>query len=235
MNLIYNDYALPYAMGFQDPGSQQMYSIINLHDNIVYYLIIICTIVLQFFLSLIMNKEHLPYLIHGNLIELFQTCIPAIILQLIGIPSLQLIYLMDEILSPEITIKAIASQQFQTYEYSDYSNEIKFDSFLIPTDDLLPGDLRQLTLDNNLVLPINTSIRILISSNDVLHSFAVPALGLKCDAMPGRLNALGIIINRPSLYHGQCSELCGNLHSAMPITIEAVNLPKYITQIKEQL
>ena len=174
---------------------------------------------------------HLKYLSHGNLIEVIWTISPAMILWLIGLPSLKLLYMMDEILDAEITIKAIGFQWGWTYNYGDYTDSdegLTFDSFMIAENDLEFGELRQLTVDNYLVLPINTSIRLIITSNDVIHSFALPSLGIKCDALPGRLNSVGFIINRPSILFGQCSELCGVLHSAMPIGIKAVNLPQYL-------
>lgn len=105
---------------------------------------------------------------------------------------------------------------------------IAFDSFMLDEASLEEGDIRQLTVDNYLVLPVNTSIRILVTSNDVIHSFAVPSLAQKCDAIPGRLNSIGVVINRPSVYYGQCSELCGALHGFMPIGIKAVTIPSYV-------
>jgi len=143
--------------------------------------------------------------------------------------------MMDEILSAEITAKIIGFQWGWTYSYGDGSNTnegITFDSFMISEDDLEMGDFRQLAVDNYLVLPINTSIRLIITSNDVIHSWTVPSLGVKCDAMPGRLNSTGFIINRPSTLFGQCSELCGVLHSAMPIGLKAVNIPEYLNFIR---
>ncbi len=134
-------------------------------------------------------------------------------------------------------MKAVEPKHFDwSYEYSDYINNennesIAFDSFMIAEDDLELGDLRELAVDNYLVLPINTSIRLLISSNDVIHSFAIPSLGLKMDALPGRLNSLGFVINRESTYFGGCSELCGALHHAMPIGIKAVSLGSYLSFI----
>ena len=130
-------------------------------------------------------------------------------------------------LDPQLTIKAIGNQWYWSYEYSDYADPITFDSFLVSDSDLSPGDLRLLTVDNYLVLPICTQIRFLITSNDVIHSFAIPSLALKCDALPGRINAAGVIITRPSTFYGQCSELCGILHGFMPIGVHAVNLPSY--------
>ncbi len=137
--------------------------------------------------------------------------------------------MMDEILDSEITIKVIGNQWYWSYEYE---NGISFDSFLIDDNSLETGDLRLLTTDNSLVLPVNTSIRMLITSNDVIHSFAVPSLGLKCDAIPGRLNSLGLVIQRESSYFGQCSELCGILHGFMPISIKGVDLIAYATYLE---
>lgn len=143
--------------------------------------------------------------------------------------------MMDEILDAEVTIKAIGFQWGWTYSYGDYANDNEgstFDSFLVGEIDQEEGDLRQQAVDNYQVLPINTSIRVIVTSNDVIHSFAVPSLGVKCDALPGRLNSLGFVINRESTLFGQCSELCGILHSAMPIGIKAVSLPQYLLFIK---
>ena len=238
LNLIRADYGANYALGFQDPASNWMIGIIELHDNIMYYLIIIFQIVTWILITTLFNKNHLKYLSHGNLIEVIWTISPAIILWLIGLPSLKLLYMMDEILDAEITIKAIGFQWGWTYSYGDYTENdegITFDSFMIAENDLELGELRQLTVDNYLILPINTSIRLIITSNDVIHSFAIPSLGIKCDALPGRLNSVGFIINRPSIIFGQCSELCGVLHSAMPIGIKAVNLPQYLEFIKLEL
>ncbi len=220
-------------MGFQDPGSDWMLAIIDLHDNIIFYLIILFTLIIWIFISAMLNKDHLAYLEHGNLIEIIWTITPAIILWAIGIPSLKLLYMMDEIIDAELTVKAQGSQWFWSYEYSDYGSEsINYDSYLINYDDLELGQLRQLDVDAPLVLPINTSIRLLVSSNDVIHSYAIPSLAIKCDALPGRINSLGLTISRPSMFYGQCSELCGQLHAFMPCVIKAVNLPEYINFIK---
>lgn len=233
-NIFYSDSPLNYSKGFQDPASQWMLGIIDLHDSIMFYLIIIFTVVSWFFVSALLNKDYLANLHHGNLIEIIWTITPAMILWVIGLPSLKLLYMMDEILDAEITVKAIASQWFWSYEYSDYTDDlvnesIAFDSFLIPDSDLELGELRELTVDNYLVLPINTSIRLLASSNDVIHSFAVPSLGIKADCLPGRLNSIGFVINRESYFYGGCSELCGSLHHGMPIGIKAVSLASYLS------
>eukprot|EP00842_Homolaphlyctis_polyrhiza_P001844 jgi/Hompol1/2660/HPOL_006102-RA len=229
----YNDYPLPFNIGFQDPGSDWMLAIIDLHDNIIFYLIILSFLVGWFLITSLLNKDHLAYLHHGDFIEVIWTITPAIILWIIGIPSLKLLYMMDEILDSEITIKITGYQWYWNYEYSDYSDHIAFDSFMKSENDLLDGELRQLTVDSNLVLPIGVNLRLLITANDVIHSFAVPSLAIKLDAIPGRLNSVGLIINRVSHYYGQCSELCGVMHSAMPICIQAVQIADYISFIEE--
>lgn len=229
--LRFQDVPLTGALAFQDPASSWMNGIIDLHDRILFYLIIQLAVVLSIFFSALFNKVHLPYLHHGNLIELIWTLTPAGIQWAIGLPSLKLLYLIDEILDAEITVKAIGNQWYWNYEYSDYidtHSNISFDSFMVDTDDLEPGDFRNLTVDNAMVQPVNTSIRLITTSNDVIHSFAVPSLAQKSDAIPGRLNATGFLINRPSTYYGQCSELCGVMHGFMPININAVNTPNYL-------
>jgi len=187
----------------------------------MFYLIILLILVVWFLISGLINTNYVQ-IAHGNLIELIWTLTPAGILWGIGLPSLKLLYMMDEILDSELTIKAIGNQWYWNYELTDKENVI-IESYMLDDDSLELGDLRLLTVDNELVLPINTNIRLLVTSNDVIHSFAVPSLGLKSDAIPGRLNATGLIINRTSNYYGQCSELCGVLHGFMPISIKAVN------------
>jgi cytochrome c oxidase subunit 2 len=236
---FFSDSSFLYALGFQDPASNYMIAMIELHDYIMFYLIIIFTLVSWIFLSaLLPSQDHLKYLSHGNLIEVIWTFCPMCILWLIGLPSLKLLYIMDEILNPEISVKAIAAQWFWQYSYGDYSQDnqgITFDSFMIAEDDLNIGDFRQLTVDNALILPINTCIRLIVTSMDVIHSFAVPSLGVKIDAMPGRLNTIGFAINRPTVLYGQCSELCGVLHDSMPIQINAVSIENYLAFISTNL
>lgn len=232
---IFCDYAERWAIGFQDPASSWHYAIIDLHDRILFYLIIILAVVSWFlFSSLALNPvKSLSYKKdnHGDLLELGWTLTPAFILWAIGLPSLRLLYLMDEIIDPELTVKAIGNQWYWSYEYTDSGADVTFDSFLIDDASLEPGQPRMLAVDNPLVLPVNTSIRILVSASDVIHSFAVPSLGIKLDAIPGRLNSTGLIITRPGVFYGQCSELCGFLHGMMPIAIQAVHLPAYLNYL----
>ena len=228
-----------YSYGFQDPATPWMLGIIQLHDTVMFYLIIILTIVVWLFISSLLNKDYLFELRHNDEIELAWTITPALILWAIGLPSLIFLYITDEILDAELTVKVTGNQWYWNYEYSDYvdinrneNNSINFDSFLVPDEDLELGDPRLLTVDNYLILPSNTSIRFLVTANDVLHSFAVPSLGIKSDAIPGRLNSIGVTITRNSTFYGQCSELCGILHGFMPIGIKSVNLNSYINFLK---
>jgi len=236
-NTIFNDAAQPWQIGFQDSAAPGFTGIVELHNTIFFYLVVIVVAVFWGLGSTMYyyNSKKSPivhkYLNHGTLIELIWTISPALILIAIAFPSFRLLYLLDEVISPTITIKVVGHQWYWSYEYSDYVDSgvsIAFDSFMISDADLELGDLRVLAVDNYLVLPINTSIRLLISSNDVIHSFALPSLALKSDAIPGRLNATGLIINRPSTFYGQCSELCGVLHGFMPIGLHAVNIPSYL-------
>lgn len=209
-----------------------MEEIIFFHDQVMFILIIIITTVLWLIIKALSGKAYHRYLVDGTLLEIVWTIVPAIILILIAFPSLKILYLMDEVMDPALTIKAIGHQWYWSYEYSDYQTEtLEFDSYMVPTSDLNKGDFRLLEVDNRLVLPINTHVRILVTGADVLHSFAVPALAVKMDAVPGRLNQTGVFIKRPGIFYGQCSEICGANHSFMPIVIEAVSLDKYINWV----
>lgn len=206
-----------------------MEEIIFFHDQVMFILTIIITVVLWLIIKALSGKAYHRYLVDGTILEIVWTIIPAIILLSITFPSLKLLYLMEEIMDPALTIKVIGHQWYWSYEYSDYpAQTLEFDSYMIPTSDLNKGDFRLLEVDNRLVIPINTHTRVLVAGADVLHSFAVPALGVKVDAVPGRLNQTGLFLKRPGVFYGQCSEICGANHSFMPIVIEAVSLHKYI-------
>ena len=146
---------------------------------------------------------------------------------------------MDEVVDPAITLKVIGHQWYWSYEYSDYADQdgstINFDSYMIPTADLEVGQLRLLEVDEKVVVPANTHVRVIITSADVIHSWAVPSLGVKLDAVPGRLNQTGFLANRSGIFYGQCSEICGANHAFMPIVVEAVSLDEYCLYINEKL
>ena len=218
-----------WQLGFQDSAHPVMEEIIFFHDQVMFILIIIITTVFWLIVKALSGKSYHRYLVDGTLLEIIWTLVPALILVLIAFPSLKLLYLMDEVMDSSLTIKAIGHQWYWSYEYSDYQTEtLEFDSYMVPPSDLNKGDFRLLEVDNRLVVPINTHVRVLVTGADVLHSFAVPALAVKMDAVPGRLNQTGFFIKRPGIFYGQCSEICGANHSFMPIVIEAVSLDKYI-------
>lgn len=232
---VLRDAPEPWQFGFQDAASPIMENIIFLHDQIMFILIIIIITVLWLIIRSLTTKHYHRYLTDGTLIEVIWTLIPAGILVFIAFPSLKLLYLMDEIIDPALTIKAIGHQWYWSYEYSDYGiNTIEFDSYMIPTSDLNTGDLRLLEVDNRIIVPTQTQIRVLVTGADVLHAFTVPSLSVKIDAVPGRLNQTSFLIKRPGVFYGQCSEICGANHSFMPIVIEAVSLNKYINWVAAQ-
>ncbi len=250
MNLFYNffniklDAPSPWGIYFQDSATPQMEGLIELHDAIMYYLVIILFGVGWILFSIVYNFENKKspishkYLNHGTLIELIWTITPAIILIFIAFPSFKLLYLMDEVNDPSMSILAEGHQWYWSYQYPDFidSNNdfIEFDSYIVPDSDLEEGTLRMLEVDNRVIVPEDTHIRFIITSGDVIHSFGCPSLGLKCDAYPGRLNQVSAYINREGVFYGQCSEICGILHSSMPIVIESVKIEKFVEWLLSQ-
>ena len=177
--------------------------------------------------SLILNTYTCRSLVEGQEIETIWTVIPAIILIFLALPSLRLLYLLDEVGDCRLTVKSIGHQWYWSYEYSDFLN-IEFDSYMVPTNELERGDFRLLEVDHRVVLPTQTDIRVLVTSADVIHSWTVPSLGVKADAVPGRLNQLSFYVKYPGVFYGQCSEICGANHSFMPIVVEAVPLKNFM-------
>jgi len=224
---------------FQDPASPIAEGIIDLHHSIFFYLLLILFPVLWMFYQIFLTSSHnwtyptkehmnvfrknyllLNNLVHGTVLEIVWTITPSIILMLIAMPSFALLYSIDEVIDPKYTIKVIGHQWYWSYETPD---DLNFDSYMLPLSDLNVGDLRLLEVDHALVCPINTHLRFIITSLDVLHSFAIPSLGIKVDAVPGRLNQVSALIKREGVYYGQCSELCGVNHGFMPIKVLAIN------------
>nr|QTT61266.1 cytochrome c oxidase subunit II [Tritia elata] len=214
-------------LGFQDAASPLMEELIFFHDHAMMILVMIISLVGYAAVSLMVNKYTCRSLVEGQAIETIWTIIPAFILIFLALPSLRLLYLLDEIGDCSLTVKSIGHQWYWSYEYSDYSN-IEFDSYMVPTNELEPGDFRLLEVDHRVVLPTETDLRVLVTSADVIHSWTVPSLGVKVDAIPGRLNQLGFFIKYPGVFYGQCSEICGANHSFMPIVVEAVPLKNFL-------
>nr|YP_010254905.1 cytochrome c oxidase subunit II [Polyura narcaeus]QUA05844.1 cytochrome c oxidase subunit II [Polyura narcaeus]USN94448.1 cytochrome c oxidase subunit 2 [Polyura narcaeus]WHE44881.1 cytochrome c oxidase subunit II [Polyura narcaeus] len=215
-------------LNFQNSASPLMEQIIFFHDHSLIILIIITILVSYLMLNLFFNKYINRFLLEGQLIELIWTILPAIILIFIAFPSLRLLYLLDELNNPLITLKSIGHQWYWSYEYSDF-NKVEFDSYMTQWNK--NNNFRLLDVDNRVVLPMNNQIRILITATDVIHSWTVPSLGVKVDANPGRLNQTNFFINRPGIFYGQCSEICGANHSFMPIVIESVSIKNFINWI----
>jgi len=254
MNLFNFNIKLPF--GFQDPASPIMEGIIDLHNHIFLFDVVIFVFVLVMFSFIIKQfyfDVHFPNsaedislrhlfvksrnVVHGTVLEIVWTITPSIILAFIAMPSFALLYAMDEMIDPTLTIKVIGRQWYWVYEYSDFNTydapSIAYESYMVPEGDLKFGDFRLLEVDAPVFLPTNTHIRVIVTAGDVLHSWAVPSLGIKTDAVPGRLNQASLFIKREGVYYGQCSELCGVNHGFMPISIHAVDIDQFLALMDE--
>ena len=226
-----------WQLGFQPAASPLMERIVSFHDLLMVIITLICIVVLALlvYVGLKFRADRHPTpsrRTHNTLLEVVWTAVPVLILVIIAIPSFRLLYYADVVPDTDMTIKAIGRQWYWSYEYPDHDN-FTFDAFMIPTDELEPGMQRLLETDNRVVLPANTNIRVQVTASDVLHSWAMPSLGVKIDAVPGRLNEVWIHINEPGVYYGQCSEICGVMHGFMPITIEAVPPEEFVVWVEE--
>nr|YP_009988592.1 cytochrome c oxidase subunit II [Pharyngocirrus uchidai]QNM39903.1 cytochrome c oxidase subunit II [Pharyngocirrus uchidai] len=213
-------------LNFQDAASPIMSQLIMFHDHAMIILTLVISLVAYAMAALMANSLSSRYIFEAQEIETIWTVLPAITLLFLALPSLRLLYLMDEVSSPAVTLKTVGHQWYWSYEYSDFLN-LEFDSYMLPTDELESGQFRLLEVDHRAVLPMHSEIRVLVTAADVIHSWTVPSLGVKADAIPGRLNQLGFIMNRPGVFYGQCSEICGANHSFMPIVIESVDTPSF--------
>jgi cytochrome c oxidase subunit 2 len=238
-----------WQFGFQIPASPVMEGIINFHHDLFFFLTAICWFTFYILGRSIMlfNKETLKdpiIVVHAPLLETIWTLIPAIILIFVAIPSFSLLYSMDEIIEPLLTLKVIGHQWYWSYEFLDpnvlyklYFEKVgqpeefqplkvtyNFDSYMLTDEFLNKNSLRLFDVDNKVYLPVETNIRILITASDVLHAWAVPAFGIKLDACPGRLNQTSLYIKRPGTFYGQCSELCGVNHGFMPIAVVGLDI-----------
>uniref|UniRef100_A0A8X8RGC2 Cytochrome c oxidase subunit 2 n=2 Tax=unclassified Glyptotermes TaxID=2626267 RepID=A0A8X8RGC2_9NEOP len=219
-------------MNLQDSASPIMEQLISFHDHALMILLMIITMVAYMMTTLTLNKYVNRYMLEGQMIEVAWTIAPAIILVFIAVPSLRLLYLMDEIHNPALTLKTIGHQWYWSYEYSDFT-KAEFDAYMMPQDSKENNMFRLLDTDNHTTLPMNSFIRVIITAADVLHSWTIPSLGIKTDATPGRLNQCSFLINRPGLFYGQCSEICGANHSFMPIVIESVSANTFINWVSK--
>jgi cytochrome c oxidase subunit 2 len=229
------DAAVPYQLYIQDPATEVLEWMINFHDLIMVDVIVIISIIMFLLYTLLFNSNHHKdsnkFFSHSTGLEIFWTVVPAFILISIAYPSFNLLYALDDLTDPAVTVKIIGHQWYWSYEYNtSLTSRTSFDSYMINTDDLNTGMLRLLEVDNRVMLPVRTHIRLLITSADVLHSWAVPSFGVKVDACPGRLNQATLFIKRPGLYFGQCSEICGVNHGFMPIVVLATSKDNFLRQ-----
>nr|AAL28045.1 cytochrome oxidase subunit II [Terrisswalkerius carbinensis] len=215
---------MPYwgQISFQDAASSVMMQLISFHDHTLIILTLVLTMVGYALIALMFNSSINRYILEAQTIETVWTILPALILLTLALPSLRILYLTDEVSNPSMTVKTVGHQWYWSYEYTDFMN-IEMDSYMIQTGDLMLGDYRLLEVDNRIVIPMQLEIRMLITAADVLHSWTVPSLGVKVDAVPGRLNQIGFTTSHPGVFYGQCSEICGANHSFMPISVEVVD------------
>nr|AAK31125.1 cytochrome oxidase subunit II [Pulex simulans] len=217
-------------MNLQNSSSPLMEQLMFFHNHSMLIIILISIMVGYLMSSLFFKKYTDRLLMESQNIEIIWTSLSAFSLIFIALPSLRLLYLVDDLNKPLMTLKTIGHPWYWSYEYSDFNN-IEFDSYMIPNEELMDNNFRLLDVDNRIILPFNSQIRILITATDVLHSWTIPSLGIKVDATPGRLNQSNFLINRPGLFFGQCSEICGANHSFMPIVIESVSVNSFINWI----
>ena len=229
----------PWQMGFQ-PAASPVMEEIHAFNNLLLWIIsgiVVFVLGLLLYVMWRFSEKRNPTpskTTHNTLIEVVWTVVPVIILVIIAIPSFRLLYLTDRDPENEIemTIKAIGHQWYWSYEFPDHGN-FTFDAYMVADEDLEDGQRRLLTTDNALVLPVDTNIRILVTASTVIHNFAVPAMGLKMDGVPGRMNETWVRITKEGTYYGQCSELCGTGHAYMPIMIEAVSKEKFAEWVEQ--
>lgn len=237
---------------FQDYAGPSMEGILELHHDLMFLLALILGLVCWLFFVTGTKFNYTNYdsnnssslssnLTHGATLEIFWTATPSILLLFIGVPTFALLYSLEEGFECVFTLKVIAHQWYWSYEYSDFTHSLmsnkeafacEYDSFMVHTEDLEKAhQLRLLQVDNLVSIVVDSPIRVLVTSADVLHSWAVPAFGVKMDCICGRLNQFFLYANKPGVFYGQCSELCGENHGFMPIMVQVISIPFYIEWI----
>ncbi len=227
----------PWQMGFQTPATETMEKIVSFHNFLMYILlaIVILVVGLLAYVLIKFNKKSNPIpkkFTHNNALEIIWTLIPLGIVAFFAFPSIDIVKLQESSPESPVIIKVTGYQWYWGYEYSDHG--ISFDSNMKSDDQLLEGELRLLEVDNRMVVPVNTNIKIQTTSADVVHSWAVPAFGIKKDAVPGRLNETWFNVKEVGVYRGQCSELCGMHHGFMPIVVEVVTQSDFDSWVKKK-
>nr|ARH55116.1 cytochrome c oxidase subunit 2 [Orthocis pygmaeus] len=215
----------------QDSSSSLMEQLSFFHDHTLLIIMMITILISQMMITMTKNKFINRLLLEGQSIEIIWTIMPTIILMFIAMPSLRLIYIIDETINPSLSIKTIGHQWYWSYEYSDFK-KMDFDSYMIPSNQMKNSSFRLIDVDNRMIIPFKSNIRMLITAEDVIHSWTIPSMGVKIDATPGRLNQMSLNSNRTGLFYGQCSEICGTNHSFMPIVVEAISMKNFIKWLK---
>ena len=229
--------ATDWQLSFQNPATDLMGSVVGLHNIIliVMTLVTLFVLFLLFYVSFRFSAKRNPIpstTTHNTVVEVLWTAIPIVILVVLAIPSFKLLYQQEKSENYDMTVKVIGHQWYWEYEYPDHG-DFYFESYMTQDEDLQEGDLRLLTVDNPLVIPANKNIQILITAGDVLHSWAVPSMGLKTDAVPGRLNETWVNVKEPGIYRGQCSEICGTGHGFMPVVVKVLPESEFIAWANE--
>lgn len=234
-----------WQIGVQDPATPTMEGMLYFHNYLVFFLILIGSFVFWMLYQVLINYNEFVNstsnkFTHSSLLEIVWTIVPAVVLVFIAVPSFSLLYSTEELIDPSLTLKVIGHQWYWSYEYSDFveysdGESINFDSYMLASNDLPLGTFRLLEVDNRVVLPINTHIRVLVTAADVLHSWAIPSFGFKIDACPGRLSQGALFIKREGVFYGQCSEICGVNHGFMPIVIKSVVKDNFINWVSKKL
>jgi cytochrome c oxidase subunit 2 len=234
----YESIAKPWQLGFHEPASPVMEKLDKAHD----FLLVVITVITVFVLVMLtyicirFRRKANPVpskTAHNTKLEIIWTAIPILILVVIAIPTLRVHYYMQNNVDAEMTIKAVGHQWYWHYEYPDHGG-FKFDSYMIKDADLKPGDHRLLSVDNRMVVPVNTKIKIQLTGADVIHAWAMPAFGVKRDAVPGRLNETWFEATKIGTFYGQCSELCGVGHGFMPIVVDVVSKEEFDGWVKKK-
>ncbi|MDA7847434.1 cytochrome c oxidase subunit II [Candidatus Pelagibacter sp.] len=226
-----------WQLGFQNPASDGMRDIVNFHNNILLPIIIAISVFVLFLMIYVCirfreSKNPNPSkTTHNVAVEVLWTLIPCLILIVMAVPSFKILYKQDTIPKADLTVKAVGYQWYWGYEYPD--ENIIFESYMIKEDELKENQPRLLTVDNEVVVPVNKVVKVLITANDVLHAWALPSFGVKRDAVPGRINETWFKAEKVGTYYGQCSELCGIQHAFMPITVRVVTDEEYAIWLAE--
>nr|YP_010148076.1 cytochrome c oxidase subunit II [Potamilus streckersoni]QQV68442.1 cytochrome c oxidase subunit 2 [Potamilus streckersoni]UUA64274.1 cytochrome c oxidase subunit 2 [Potamilus streckersoni] len=210
-------------LGFQDSFSGLGFELAFFHDHAMFVLVLVSSFVGYMMICLLKSSLSSRFIVEAQSLEAAWTVAPGLLLLVLTVPSIRLLYLLDEVVGPMVSVKAIGHQWYWSYEFGDGTDLISFDSYMMSGGDESSGGYRLLEVDNRCVLPYGVNSRILVGSADVIHAWALPSVGVKVDAVPGRINQLGVYLMSSGVMYGQCSEICGLNHSFMPIGLESVS------------